>query len=297
MPSHIFVQHGMWNRVSASNDVAYNASAKWVERKNLSITKRDYHSLEWKAYADLQRGVYGDVLDAIAIVNAAVAETDDNRLRRISASMVARHAIETGRYDAISLPKGDVDTSRYNSTANLLLAAGMKAFADKDEAGATAAAEQLRALADKRAADGEDYQADSVRIQQHEVEALAAQIAGDTEGALKHAKAATRIEETQDPPSGPTYPMKPSHELYGELLLAAGKAEKARAQFETSLTRTPNRTASLLGLARAATALGDEDVANRAYATLQTFLTEADGDVPYLEEVRSHATATTDMQQ
>ena len=297
MPSHIFVQHGMWNRVSASNDVAYNASAKWVERKNLSITKRDYHSLEWKAYADLQRGVYGDVLDAIAIVDAAVAETDDNRLRRISASMVARHAIETGRYDAISLPTGDVDTSRYNSTANLLLAAGMKAFAGKDAAGATAAAEQLRALADKRAADGEAYQADSVRIMQHEVEALAAQLSGDTEGALKHAAMATDIEEIQDPPSGPTYPMKPSHELRGELLLAAGKAEKARAQFETSLTRTPNRTASLLGLARAATALGDEDAANRAYATLQTFLTEADSDVPYLEEVRSHATATTDMQQ
>ena len=297
MPSHIFVQHGMWNRVSKSNDVAYNASAKWVDRKNLSITKRDYHSLEWKAYADLQRGVYGDVVNAIAIVDAAVAETDDNRLRRISASMVARHAIETGRYDAISLPKGDVDTSRYNSTANLLLAAGMKAFVEEDAAGATAAAKQLQALADKRAEDGEDYQADSVRIQQHEVEALAAQIAGDTEGALKHAKAATKIEETQDPPSGPTYPMKPSHELYGELLLAAGKAEKARAQFETSLTRTPNRTASLLGLARAATALGDEDAANRAYATLQTFLTEADSDVAFLDEVRSHAVATTDMQQ
>ena len=297
MPSHIFVQHGMWNRVSKSNDVAYNASAKWVDRKNLSITKRDYHSLEWKAYADLQRGVYGDVVDAIAIVDAAVAETDDNRLRRISASMVARHAIETGRYDSISLPKGDVDTSRYNSTANLLLAAGMKAFAEEDAAGATAAAKQLQALADKRAEDGEDYQADSVRIQQHEVEALAAQIAGDTEAALKHAKAATKIEETQDPPSGPTYPMKPSHELYGELLLAAGKAEKARAQFETSLTRTPNRTASLLGLARAATALGDEDAANRAYATLQTFLTEADSDVAFLDEVRSHAMATTDMQQ
>jgi tetratricopeptide (TPR) repeat protein len=297
MPSHIFVQHGMWNRVSASNDVAYNASAKWVEAKNLSITKRDYHSLEWKAYADLQRGVYGAVVDAIKIVDEAAAKTDDNRLRRISGSMVARHAIETGRYDAISLPSGDVDTSRYNSTANLLFAAGMKAFAEEDAAGATAAADRLRALADKRAEAGETYQADSIRIQQHEVEALAAQITGDVEGALKHAKAATKIEETQDPPSGPTYPMKPSHELYGELLLAAGKAEKARTQFETSLTRTPNRTASLLGLARAASALGDEDAANRAYATLQTFLTEADSDVAFLDEVRSHATAATDMQQ
>ena len=128
-------------------------------------------------------------------------------------------------------------------------------------------------------------------------EALAAQIAGDTEGALKHAKAATRIEETQDPPSGPTYPMKPLPRALRRTPARRRQGEKARAQFETSLTRTPNRTASLLGLARAATALGDQDAANRAYATLQTFLTEADGDVPYLEEVRSHATATTDMQQ
>ena len=181
--------------------------------------------------------------------------------------------------------------------ANHTKQAGMTPFAEKDAAGATEAATQLRALAEKRVEAGEAYQADSVRIMQHEVEALAAQLEGDTEGALKHAAMATDIEENQGPPSGPTYPMKPSHELRGELLLAAGKAEKARKQFETSLTRTPNRTASLLGLARAATALGDTATANRAYATLQTFLTEADSDVAFLDEVRSHATATTDQQQ
>ncbi len=297
MPSHIFVQHGMWNRVADSNEVAYNASAKWVERKNLSITKRDYHSLEWKAYADLQRGQYGEVLDAIAIVDDAATETDDLRLSRISASMVARHAIETGRFDRISLPDGDLDTSRYNSTANLLFAAGMKAAAEGDAAGVDAAAGKLRKLADARAEDGESYQADSVRIMQHEVEALAANLRGDTAGALEHAAMATAIEETQDPPSGPTYPMKPSHELRGELLLDAGKADEAISQFRTSLTRTPNRTASLLGLARAATALGDTKTASRAYATLSTFLTEADADVPFLSEVHQHVTATTDAQQ
>ena len=297
MPSHIFVQHGMWNRVSRSNDVAYRASAKWVTSKNLSITKRDYHSLEWKAYADLQRGQYGAVLDAIAIVDEAAEETDSMRLRRISASMVARHAMESGRYEAITLPDGEADTSRYNSTANLLLAAGMKANAEGDAKAAKKAAKKLRALADTRAEAGETYQSDSVRIMQHEVEALVARLEGDTEGALKHAAAATAIEETQDPPSGPTYPLKPSHELRGELLLAAGKAEKAREQFETSLTRTPNRTASLLGLARAAAALGDAEAANRAYATLQTFLDEADSDVPFLDEVRRSAASTTDQQQ
>lgn len=296
MPSHIFVQHGMWNRVSASNDVAYRASAKWVAEKNLSITKRDYHSLEWKAYADLQRGVYGPVLDAVAVVEKAAGETDSMRLERIAASMVARHAIETGRYDAVSLPEGETDTSRYNSTANLLLAAGMKAAAARDAEGADEAARRLKALAKARDEAGESYQADSVRIMLHEVKALAASVRGDTESALRHAGKATEIEERQDPPSGPTYPMKPSHELRGELLLAAGKAEEAKAQFETSLTRTPNRTASLLGLARASAALGDDAGAGRAYATLETFLTEAESDVPFLDEVRSNAGTATDQQ-
>ena len=197
--------------------------------------------------------------------------------------MVARHTTETRWYDALSLPRGNMDTSRHNSTADLLLAAGMKAFAERDAAGAAEAPNQLRTLADKRAKQGAAYQAESVRIMQHEVEALAAQLENDKERALKYAAAATAIEENQGPPSGPTYPMTPSHELRGELLLAAGKAEEAHAQLETSLTRTANRTASLLGLARAATALGDMNAANRAYATLQTFLTEADSDVAFLE--------------
>ena len=298
MPSHIFVQHGMWNRVSKSNRIAYDASAKWVEEKNLSITKRDYHSLEWKAYADLQRGVYSASQDAIGIVEEAAAEVDDLRLRRIAASMTARYAIETGQFDAIELPdEASVDTSRYNSTANLLMAAGMKAAAAKDATGAKRAAELLGKLADARIEEGQQYQADSVRIMEHEVLALAAQAKGDMESAIAHAAKAADIEETQDPPSGPTYPMKPSHELYGEILLAAGNAEEARAQFEESMARTPNRTASLLGLARAATALGDADVAARAYSTLATFLTAADDAVPFLDEVRSHTTATTDLQE
>ena len=93
-------------------------------------------------------------------------------------TVVAKTLAETGRYDAISLPTGTVDTSRYNSTANLLLAAGMKAFAEMNVAEITEAAKHLRALVEKRAAAGEAYQADSVRIMQHEVEALAAQLAG-----------------------------------------------------------------------------------------------------------------------
>jgi hypothetical protein len=41
-------------------------------------------------------------------------------------------------------------------------------------------------------------------------------------------------------------------------LLGLGRAKEARAAFETGLSRTPGRTTSLLGLMRAAIAMGDQ---------------------------------------
>ena len=65
-------------------------------------------------------------------------------------------------------------------------------------------------------------------------------------------KEALAIELSLDPPSGPPEPIKPSFELYGELLLEQGRAKDAAAQFEQSLLRMPNRRASLQGLSRTA---------------------------------------------
>ena len=60
----------------------------------------------------------------------------------------------------------------------------------------------------------------------------------------------------------------------------------------TSLQRTPNRTHSLLALARASVKLGDVETANEAYATLKRFLKDADANVPFLNEVRSYEAST-----
>ncbi len=88
--------------------------------------------------------------------------------------------------------------------------------------------------------------------------------------------------------------MKPSHELYGELLAKAGRDQEAIAQFQTSMSRTPNRTATLLGLARSSMKVGDVETATESYATLQRFLKDADSDVPFLSEVRGYHAATED---
>jgi len=79
-----------------------------------------------------------------------------------------------------------------------------------------------------------------------------------------------------DPPSGPPAPIKPAPELYGEALLQAGKGREAQKAFETALQRMPRRSLSLLGLARAAVASGDEETAADAYGQLTTSWAAAD---------------------
>ncbi len=291
MPSHIFLQHGMWDRVALSNQASYEASAKWVERKGLSIDKRDYHSLQWRAYANLQRGIYTDSLEAIEIVGAAAKEIQSQRLERIKTTMLAAHMIESNRYQDLPLPTGEPDTSRYSSTANLVLAIGMGAAQAGNAAKTAEAAEIVAGLKGKS---DDPYTQKTYAIMEHELRGLAAMGRGETEAALRELDEASSIEETLDPPSGPAYPLKPSHELYGEVLAAAGRHQDAIREFQTSLTRTPNRTASLLGLARSSVAVGDTEAAARAYETLQRFLADANPDVVFLAEVRGYQPSTED---
>jgi predicted negative regulator of RcsB-dependent stress response len=73
---------------------------------------------------------------------------------------------------------------------------------------------------------------------------------GDREQAESLLKAATAMEAALDAPSGPPEPIKPSFEVYGELLAGQGRAKEAAAQFEQALARMPNRRASVQALQR-----------------------------------------------
>ena len=73
--------------------------------------------------------------------------------------------------------------------------------------------------------------------------------AGDNKKALQLIKQATAVEDEMPLSYGPPSPVKPSHELFGELLLEAGQPAEARDEFERALERAPRRALSLLGLA------------------------------------------------
>ena len=90
------------------------------------------------------------------------------------------------------------------------------------------------------------------------------------------------------PQSGPPDFFKQSHELFGEILLQAGRPKEAAEQFAVSLQRQPNRARSLLGRARAAAAAKDDASAASAYRELLRHWQRADSSLAELREARSY---------
>ena len=80
-----------------------------------------------------------------------------------------------------------------------------------------------------------------------------------------------KLEESMRPPNGAADPIKPSHELLGEVLLEIGKPAEAADAFEASLLRMPNRARSLMGAVKAHAAAGHKELAAERYATLNSF--------------------------
>jgi hypothetical protein len=299
MPSHIFVQLGMWDEAAAANRAAWEASVAWTERRGHPVGKRDFHSLSWLHYASLQRGRWAEAEAVLATARQAAEAADGGRPAATAALMAARHAVETGSVP-VEVAAGEEAHSGYacaamggsgeSPEAVQLFAAAYAAWPRRDADAASAASRALAGLASGAAG----HAGHQLAIMARQSEALASLAAGSQEPALRLLGEAVGIEETLGPPSGPPYPIKPAHELYGEVLLELGRPAEARGEFERSLLQTPNRTASHRGAARAAAAQGDAQAASAFYARLAAIWHQADAGLPALAEARSFLAAHGD---
>jgi Tfp pilus assembly protein PilF len=263
MPTHIFIQHGKWHRVSQWNESAF-ALAKALWQPGDSPGDQN-HSSDWGQYGDLQ--LADEERSSLWIVraeqllreNPGNAGADDN-LRR----MRSRHIIETEHWQLQPL----TDDLR----APELLALGLSAANLGEQQLAQAVADRLAELAANMPPEA------PLHIVHTEVAAMAmlmrAQEAEATLAATMQEQAIAMLEEsialTEQGrlPNGAASPLKPVHELTGEVMLQSGRADRAAALFEQSLLRTPNRSRSLLGAARAHAALNHRAVAAARYEAL-----------------------------
>ncbi|HKG62128.1 MAG TPA: hypothetical protein VKB05_20380 [Pyrinomonadaceae bacterium] len=281
MPSHIFLQLGMWPEAAASNEAAWESSDAWMKRKNLSLGVRDYHSLHWLLYVYLQQNRYNDAEKLLNLMKKVMSESIyDNKLRpgyyeNNYANMAAAFVVETERWNLATelFPEnqpvttseqamgshgshnasGNASATLRTSSASVTLPFFIRGLAAAMSGSATAD-QSIAGLQAIRASRGST----SIEIMELEIAALSASMKKDHGKAIELIKKATTLEESMSAPYGPPGLIKPSHELFGEILLRAGKPAEAAEQFKVALQRQPNRARSLLGASRAAEQLGSQ---------------------------------------
>jgi len=255
MPSHIFVQLGMWDDVVASNIVAYKAAVDLAEAKKLPRGREDFHTLSWLQYAYLQQGKFEDAQKCVDQAKAVADKDTATNVRDGYASMKARQVVESEKWEPLALPAGavkDGGAPGYDGSAAYVFAAGASALNLGDLATAKIAIEKLKAMRTQAESGSNAYRAKPFAIMEKELAAiLVYKETKDATAAERLIKEATEIELSMDPPSGPADPIKPSFELYGAVLLELNRPAEAAVQFQKSLTRMPNRRAALKGLERA----------------------------------------------
>lgn len=299
MPSHIFLQLGMWPEAAASNESAWESSDAWMKRKKLSLNVRDYHSLHWLLYAYLQQGRYKKAEELLTLMKKVMSEsTYDNKLRpgyyeNNWANMAAAFIVETERWNLASelFPESKLSTDEKGMTGGH--GGGHVGVSHDATVRMSSAGKNLpvfvRGLAS--AVNGSVSDVSSIGpVNKLEVEALAASIKKDHATAIDLMTKATALEEQGGAPYGPPTLVKPSHELFGEILLRAGQPKEAVEKFQMALLRQPNRARSLLGLARASAQSGDRTAAVAAYTKLLDQWKEADADLGEVSEARAYIT-------
>ena len=134
---------------------------------------------------------------------------------------------------------------------------------------------------------GNDKRVAAIMAQQ--LEAVLIFSEGRRDEGLVLARQAAVVEEGLSFEFGPPLPVKPAHELVGDLLMDLRRPGEAVTAYEMSLKRTPGRALSLLGLYRAATASRQPQKAQQAAAELRRIWQRADKGLPELKEIAAAA--------
>jgi len=277
MPTHIFIQHGMWDYVSNHNQSAYDAARElWRPGDTMGDA---IHALDWGQYGDLQLGDYKKARLWIQRIEemsqqggflegGARGEGGEARARNSVPLLKARYIVETEEWAVLPVAE--------ESSNNELLASALSAAHTGDHEALSAAEALLRERSS-------DESGNNTAIMANEVSALLHAGMGHADVAKRFMDEAVETIEAMAPPRGAASPIKPVYELYGEILLDLGEPEEAIAKFEKSLERMPNRPRSLLGLGRASAMVGDRDKAIEAYTNLTKVWAERDSFDGYKE--------------
>ena len=183
--------------------------------------------------------------------------------------MRARYVLDTGDWQAPALTMQAELSGSSVARHNYRFISALAALERDERATAETLASEMAEIRQ-----GDDSQ--GLSIEGRELEALLLLDAGEVAGGLEILGKAAESEAGMPFMFGPPPVVKPAFELLGEVLLKLERPSEAMAAFRSALERAPRRTTSLIGLARAAQAMGDQGTSAETHAQLREILHAAD---------------------
>jgi tetratricopeptide (TPR) repeat protein len=287
MPSHTFTRVGLWKESVATNIKSA------AEAEKTGGVGEALHALDYQTYAYLQmaqdaqaKGVLDHAMTAAA---AAPASGPGGANTFAVAAIPARYAMERLQWtDAMSLTVRPAPATPYTEAMTHFARAVGAARAGKP-ADAEADIARLRAIHDRELELKDAYWAEQVEIQRRVAEAWVAYASGRKDEGITLLAAAADAEDLTDKSAVTPGPLAPARELYGYMLLEAGRAKDALAAFEAVAKKEPNRFLALYGAGKAAEAAKQPVKAKGYYKQLVAICADAAPDRPELVYARKMA--------
>lgn len=276
MVSHIFTSLGMWDEVIKANRAAVRVSEESMLRAGKPIANRSKHALHWLEYALLQQGRFDEAKETLAIMKNDF-EVAPNRGQMWHYAMMRGSWISEDPLQDAAMPS--IDTGElpmdgrvldsfssgllYVANAQFGLARAELAAIKQEIKAATVLSVEQGLHEDKNATSKDGYLLATIMMRS--LESLLLFHSGEIDSAVSLLEDAVADENSRPLYYGPPHVPKPSSELLGEMLLTLDRPAEAVVHFQVSLDHHTGRTRSLLGLARAMQASGDQANARDAW--------------------------------
>jgi hypothetical protein len=285
MPSHIFARLGLWPDDIQSNlkaiEIADQQAAMHVHTLHHRV-----HSMDFLAYAYLQIGDDAKAraqVDALAGMHVMHGDEDfmQDYLQTRQSTFPVVYALERRQWsEALNLQAAE-DAAPY-AQAPVYWGRAVAAGHRRDRAAAEDALKHYDELAEATRQGRKAYLADSMKRPRQEMQAWADFAAGREADALKLLKEVAREQDKV----GKAETDLPAHEMLADMLLEAGKAGEALAEYEISLKTDPNRFNGLAGAAAAAEKLAQKEKAAGYYAQLLKNCSGSHSERPELRQAK-----------
>lgn len=297
MPTHIFTRRGLWDKSIEFNRRSAEAARKLGVQAG-ALNGHLPHAIDYMVYAHLQRGEFqaaDTIRRQLGEMKGPFSTVQPGAMAFAFAAVPARCALERQDWAAAAqLPVRQPATFAWgkshlhcDSIVRFARAIGA-ARSGQPDAARREMAELENIHRELSAAKGPAYWPSQAETQLLATRAWVEFDARKPEASLALMRRAVDLETNVDKEAVTPGEVLPAGDLYGDLLLEAGRPAEALAAFEAVLLASPNRLNTLYGAGLAAERAGQPEKARGYFAQMLQVAPQADSGIARIDHARAY---------